>query len=156
MKLAAVIVVAACGSGDHCELAVHDAAGLAAVRAAAGAVHAPLLLHFTAEWCAACRVQDNQMPELASVVHVRIDVGSDDTLARRFGVGQLPTLIVVDGDRECTRVVGTIAEPVLAHVIASCASAAALTRSNVARSIAMTMSPGSSAYARAVALSSTQ
>jgi hypothetical protein len=44
----------------------------------------------------------------------------------------------------------------MAGVIFRCASAAALTRSNVARSIISTMSLGSSAWARAAALSSTR
>lgn len=75
----------------------------------------PLLIHFEADWCGACRTMEStvlrQAPVLerfgASVVAVRINADKDPDLISRFSVSSLPTEVIVSPDgRELGRYVG--------------------------------------------------
>jgi len=75
----------------------------------------PLLLHFEADWCGACRTMDsavmNQPAVLqhlgTSVVAVRINADQDPGLISQYGIASLPTEILIDDNgKEIARYVG--------------------------------------------------
>jgi len=75
----------------------------------------PLLLHFEADWCGACRVMDssvmNQESVLShlgtSVVAVRINADRDPGLISHYGITSLPTEVYIGEDgKELGRYVG--------------------------------------------------
>jgi thiol:disulfide interchange protein DsbD len=72
--------------------------------AAARAAHRPVLIDFSADWCAACRILDREtysspsvIAEAGRFVTVRVDASRDDAtaadLAARFGINELPTVV---------------------------------------------------------------
>lgn len=66
----------------------------------------PILLHFEADWCGACRQMDSsvlQEPEVLqalgrSVIGVKVNADESPELISKFGISSLPTEIVLDGD----------------------------------------------------------
>lgn len=75
----------------------------------------PLLLHFEADWCGACRTMDasvmNQEAVLnqlgTSVVAVRINADRDPGLISQYGIASLPTEVFIAADgKELSRYVG--------------------------------------------------
>jgi len=75
----------------------------------------PLLLHFEADWCGACRTMDSsvlnksQVLDLfgTTVMAVRIDADRDPSLISRFAIGSLPTDVILGPDgTEIARYVG--------------------------------------------------
>lgn len=76
----------------------------------------PLLIHFEATWCPACRRMDVsvlQKSEVTSslkdgIVGVRIDADRYKDLIREYSVGTLPTEIVVRPDGSKTRMTGAV------------------------------------------------
>lgn len=70
----------------------------------------PVVVDFTAAWCAPCRVLDPVLRELAAehpgVAFVSVDVEEEVELAARHGVLSMPTLAVFRAGEEVRRVVG--------------------------------------------------
>ena len=93
-----VRVVARAAAADHALATELAAAGLRG--------GGPLVLHFSADWCGPCaRVRplvEQVCTELGGVRHLEVDVAAHPTLARRFGVLSLPTVLVL-GDDLATR-----------------------------------------------------
>ena len=76
----------------------------------------PIILHFEAVWCGACRQMDpavlNQPTVLnhlgTTVVGVRIDADHDPDLIAKYGISSLPTEVVIGSDgQEIARYVGS-------------------------------------------------
>ena len=68
-----------------------------------------VLLEFSSAYCSHCRALQPTIAQLerSGVAVRRVDVQAEPQLASRFGVRQTPTLVVVSGGKEVTRLVGT-------------------------------------------------
>lgn len=70
----------------------------------------PVLVDFWAPWCAPCRMLSPVVDEIAnerSDVKVgKVNVDEEETLAARFGVMSIPTLVAFKGGEEIRRSVG--------------------------------------------------
>jgi|TARA_R110000744_G_scaffold95976_1_gene185377 thioredoxin 1 len=64
-------------------------------------------LYFSAAWCGPCKTLGPIMDEVSSKVSVqKIDVDSDYETAQKYGVRNIPTVILVDGVTEVKRFIG--------------------------------------------------
>ncbi len=69
------------------------------------------LVDFNAPWCAPCRAQAPIIEDLAEVYKnqasiIEIDIDQEKTLAARYMVQSIPTLIIFDDGREVKRFIG--------------------------------------------------
>ena len=76
----------------------------------------PVILHFEAVWCGACRTMDSAVlsqPEVVkhlgrTVIGVRIDADRDPGLIAKYGISSLPTEVVIGSDgQELARYAGS-------------------------------------------------
>lgn len=66
----------------------------------------PVLLHFHAKWCGPCRTMEQQVlhtPEIKrllgeDVIGVKIDSDQNRAIIKRFGIGALPSDLIIDPD----------------------------------------------------------
>ena len=64
-------------------------------------------LYFSAAWCGPCKTLGPIMDEVSSEVSVqKIDVDLDYETAQKYGVRNIPTVILVDGVTEVKRFTG--------------------------------------------------
>ncbi len=76
----------------------------------------PIILHFEAVWCGACRTMDSAVlsqPEVVkhlgrTVIGVRVDADRDPGLIAKYGISSLPTEVVIGSDgQELARYAGS-------------------------------------------------
>src|SRR3954454_2621993 len=82
----------------------------------------PVLVDFTAAWCAPCRVMKPVLEEMASerddVRFVQLDVDSNAITAARYGVLSMPTFMVFKGGEPVLTLVGARPKRKLADELA--------------------------------------
>lgn len=65
------------------------------------------LMYFTAPWCGPCRQLGPIMEDLSSQVVVKkVDVDSNPDLAQKYGIRNVPTVVLTTGGVEVARKVG--------------------------------------------------
>ena len=71
----------------------------------------PVVVDFTAAWCAPCRVMGPVLDELAAeredLRFVKLDVDANQTTVARYGVMSMPTFMVFDGGEPVLTLVGS-------------------------------------------------
>ena len=86
----------------------------------------PVLVDFYADWCSMCRHLHPVLDELAAawagrLKIVKVDVEKNPSLADRFDIRNLPTLVLFDGGDEKLRIIAKARrvdiEPHLAEVL---------------------------------------
>jgi len=66
-----------------------------------------VLVDFYANWCGPCKMQAPVLETLPDNIKVvKIDVDEEETLARRFGVMSIPTLILFKDGKEVKKNIG--------------------------------------------------
>ena len=70
------------------------------------------ILYFSAPWCGPCKVLGPTMERLASELPItKINVDEDNTTSAKYGIRNIPTLILIDGaGKEVNRLVGNVSE----------------------------------------------
>ena len=65
-------------------------------------------LYFTAAWCGPCRQLGPIMEQVSQegIPIQKIDVDNETELTAEYGIRNVPTVILVDGDKELSRTVG--------------------------------------------------
>jgi len=64
-------------------------------------------LYFSAKWCQPCKTLSPIMNEVSSHIEVeKIDVDLDYEKAQKYGVRNIPTVVLVDGVTEVKRFIG--------------------------------------------------
>lgn len=69
-------------------------------------------LYFTAKWCGACRTMAPTIAKLISNNYAieKIDVDDNKDRAKQYNIASLPTIVILDGDKEIKRFVGKFTE----------------------------------------------
>jgi thioredoxin 1 len=78
----------------------------------------PVLVDFSAVWCGPCKALEPAVKEVANefagkLKVVKVDIDVSPSVAARFGIRGVPTVIVVKGGREVKRQVGLVPKPKL-------------------------------------------
>jgi len=64
-------------------------------------------LYFSAQWCGPCKTLSPIMNEVSTLVSVeKIDVDLDYERAQQYGVRNIPTVVLVEGETEVKRFIG--------------------------------------------------
>jgi thioredoxin 1 len=89
------------------------------------AAHMPVLVDFSATWCAPCHKMDKSLDELAAAAGgrvrvVRVNVGGwSRGLAKRYRVEALPTVLLFDHGVEIDRETGALSAGDLSEMVAN-------------------------------------
>jgi thioredoxin 1 len=70
------------------------------------------IIHFYADWCQDCEVQNNILEQLADeyddVTFELVNVDYQDAKAKKHEIITLPTLLITEGDEVLTRIEGVV------------------------------------------------
>jgi thioredoxin 1 len=79
------------------------------------------VIRFTASWCSPCKVYaptfERVASEIPGVQFKTIDVDSGDPLIIKLGIRNVPTTVVLEGDKVLTKQSGMIGETQLKQMI---------------------------------------
>jgi thioredoxin 1 len=78
----------------------------------------PVLIDFSAVWCGPCKALEPAIKEVASeyagkLKVVKVDIDDSPSIAARYAIRGVPTVIVLKGGREVKRQVGLVPKPKL-------------------------------------------
>ncbi len=82
----------------------------------------PVLVDFYADWCGPCKMMAPVLDELAhervgEVLVAKLDTDRNPTMAVRYGIRGIPTLIAFNGGQEIAREVGALPKPRLEALV---------------------------------------
>jgi thioredoxin 1 len=69
------------------------------------------ILKFSASWCGPCKMLSTTIAGIKDEIPYpieEIDIDANSELAQAFGVRGVPTMVIVDGDKEVKRKVGAM------------------------------------------------
>ncbi|HEY0404877.1 MAG TPA: thioredoxin [Pyrinomonadaceae bacterium] len=89
----------------------------------------PVLVDFWAEWCAPCKALNPAVEAVAqkyaaSARVVKMNIDDNPSVAQRYGIRGLPTLILFKGGEVADRIVGAISKDSISRLIDKHAGAA--------------------------------
>lgn len=65
------------------------------------------ILRFTASWCGPCKMLAKTLEDIDLGLPIEVvDIDENGALAQQYGVRGVPTLVMVEGDKEVKRQVG--------------------------------------------------
>ena len=72
--------------------------------------HGVVLVDFYADWCGPCKtlgpILDQLSQEVSNVKFIKVDVDASQTLAAKFSVTSIPTVVILKEGKEVNRFVG--------------------------------------------------
>ena len=79
------------------------------------------ILKFSASWCGPCKMLSKTIENIKDEVPYpveEIDIDNNTEMAQKYGIRGVPTMIIVDGDKEVKRKVGAMTSPELKQFLA--------------------------------------
>ena len=65
------------------------------------------IMRFTASWCGPCKQLAMSLNNVKIDMPIEVvDIDENQEMAMKFGIRSVPTLVMVDGDREVSRSIG--------------------------------------------------
>jgi len=74
------------------------------------------VLKFAASWCGPCKMLSMTIAGIKDEIPYpveEIDIDENSEMAQKFGIRGVPTMVIVDGDKEVKRKVGAMTAPEL-------------------------------------------